>query len=102
MSSDSSAARSDRLPFARLAHYDRLAVRAVVAELHRQPFRAGAELRPVLQMDVQVRLAGVAAVAAASEEIAGFDAVARVHGHRAAAEMREKRVLAVAVVDDDV
>src|SRR3546814_3897738 len=58
--------RRNRLPLHRLAALDRLAIGGVVLEEHRQAV-ALAELRRVLQVEVQVRFAGVAAVAAAAE-----------------------------------
>src|SRR3546814_5097666 len=59
--------RRDRLPLHRLATLDDLAVGGVVLEERRQPI-ALAEHRRVLPVEVQVRLPGVAAVAATSEE----------------------------------
>src|SRR3546814_2822208 len=64
--------RRNRLPLHRLAALDDLAVGGVVLEERRQPI-ALAEHRRVLQVEVQVRFAGVAAVAAAAELVTGGD-----------------------------
>src|SRR3546814_9132014 len=62
----------DRRPLHRPATLDDLAVGGVVLEERRQPI-ALAEHRRVLQVEVQVRFAGVAAVAAAAELVTGGD-----------------------------
>src|SRR3546814_3594160 len=67
--------RRNRLPLHRLAALDRLAIGGVVLEEHRQAVVL-AELRRVLQVEVQVRFAGVAAVAAAAELVTGGDLLA--------------------------
>src|SRR3546814_812331 len=78
----------DRLPLHRLAAFDRLAVGGVMLEEHRQAV-ALAELRRVLQVEVQVRFAGVAAVAAAAELVAGGDLLAGLHRNAAPAQVGE-------------
>src|SRR3546814_13667873 len=67
--------RRNRLPLHRLATLDDLAVGGVVLEERRQPI-ALAEHRRVLQVEVQVRFAGVAAVAAAAGLVPGGDLLA--------------------------
>src|SRR3546814_604202 len=87
--------RRNRLPLHRLAALDRLAIGGVVLEEHRQAV-ALAELRRVLQVEVQVRFAGVAAVAAAAELVTGGDLLAGLHRNAAPAQVGEHGVLAVA------
>src|SRR3546814_5357833 len=78
----------NRLPLHRLAALDRLAIGGVVLEEHRQAV-ALAELRRVLQVEVQVRFAGVAAVAAAAELVTGGDLLAGLHRNAAPAQVGE-------------
>src|SRR5690606_39941907 len=81
--------RPDVLSLRRLAPRHHLAVGPVVAELRRQA-RGLAEARAVLQLVVDVRLGGVAAVAALPELLSGRDAVAGLDLQRALAEIDRK------------
>src|SRR3546814_17952029 len=58
--------------------------------------------RSVLQVEVQVRFAGVAAVAAAAELVTGGDLLAGLHRNAAPAQVGEHCVLAVAQVEHHV
>src|SRR3546814_2003159 len=58
--------------------------------------------RRVLQVEVQVRFAGVAAVAAAAELVTGGDLLAGLHRNAAPAQVGEHGVLTVAQVEHHV
>src|SRR3546814_13930852 len=89
-----------RLPLHRLATLDDLAVGGVVLEERRQPI-ALAEHRRVLQVEVQVRFAVVAAVAAAAELVTGGDLLAGLDRNAAPAPEGEPGVPAVAPAEHD-
>src|SRR5690606_22575928 len=63
---------------------------------------AGTELRAVLQVEVQVRLAAPARVAALADHVSSGDSLTRFHPQGALAQVRQERVLAGAVVYDHV
>src|SRR5690606_23429828 len=95
-------ARANALPAHRLAAFDRLVVREVVYEERRHSSRSRTELRCILLVIVTVRLRRVPAVTARCECMACFDRITRAHLDGSALQMREPRVLPVAVIDDDV
>src|SRR5690606_26006146 len=96
-----SAGGADLLALDRFAALDRLAVGGVAVEEGRQAVPL-AECRTVLQVEVQVRFAGVPAVAAATQLVARFDRLPRRDADAALAEVGEDREFPAAKVHDHV
>ncbi|KAG1250965.1 hypothetical protein G6F65_018535 [Rhizopus arrhizus] len=91
---------TDLLPLDRLTARDGLAIGHVIGELRRQR-RANTECRPCLQLVVQVRLGGIAAVATVSQMRTAADHLPLCDAHAALPQVRQHRVLVIAVVEDD-
>jgi hypothetical protein len=83
------------------ARLDQTLSGAVAVEGHGNAF-APAGFGGVLEVDVQVRLAGVAGVAHAGDRLASGDAVAGLDSDRTRLEVTEEQVFALGDLEDDV